>query len=333
MTSAPSAEEKGYLAGTATADAGEKSTLEVDANTPAVSSNADDKTTPDAKAPTSMLEAVQKAAAKTDKPVEPPSGTEGEDSKTVTDEAAAGAKADADKAPEDKDAEPPFHKHPRWQAMKAERDEFKASHDQFVQLQGFMQNANLDSEEVNNGFQIMALMKNDPQAALNALLPYVTNLQTVLGKNLPDDLKAKVEDGFIDEATATELAQSRSRETIQKGQAEAAATQAQANLGREIVGAVSAWETEWQKVDADYAAKQPRVQEKIELEIRRNGMPANKTAAVALAKRCKDSVEAELIPFRQKLKPIVPVTGGTAPKSAIEPKSILDIVNQGGRAA
>lgn len=325
MPTAPSAEEQGYLAGAVVA--GEVPALNPDANAAAPSSTADDKKTPDANEPTSILEAVQKAAS-APKPAAASSATEGEDGKTIADDPEAAAKAAAAKAADDKEVDPPFHTHPRWQEMKRERDTFKEGHERFLQLHTFMQNANLEPAEVNSGFQIMAAMKNDPQAAYDALLPYMQNLETILGKKLPPDLQEQVDDGHATEEIATELAQRRSRQAAAEAAGEKAKTEAQAAQAAQVSGAVSKWEADWQTADPDYAVKQPRVLEKIKLAILEKGLPASTAAAVKLANDSKAAVDAELAALRPKPKAIVPPVGGAAPKSVAEPKSLMDIIRQ-----
>ena len=43
--------------------------------------------------------------------------------------------------------------------------------------------------EASTGLQIMALMKNDPQQALEALTPYMETLRQLTGDTMPDDIR------------------------------------------------------------------------------------------------------------------------------------------------
>src|SRR5690606_35338140 len=124
------------------------------------------------------LEAVVRRAAKSDdsKGAEgtPPDGKSGEDAA-----AAAGSEAD-DKSDKDKDADGPFHKHPRWQEMlrvrygyKAQVESLKDKAERFDAIGTFAQQHGLNAGELNQCFQIMALMKNDPQKALELLAPHL----------------------------------------------------------------------------------------------------------------------------------------------------------------
>lgn len=310
--------------------------------TTAGSPAAGDKTTDAKNEPSSLLEAVQAASKKVGEGASSSTG-DGDGSVTKADKPADGAEApkDGEKAKGEDDQPPPFHQHPRWQQMlkrvKDAEDKtkvFEQSHQSLQQLHGYMAEANLTPEEVNKGFAIMALMKNDPAKALETLLPYVEGLQLATGKALPSDLKEKVDQGFIDEAHAQELAMLRTREQMN---AEAARTAGERNARthvNNVVQTISRWEQQWQGSDPDYSRKQPRVQEKIELALRRNGMPATEAAVIKLADDARKAVEDELkaiLPQRQPVKTVN--AGGASVAARPEPKSMLEAITLAARGA
>ena len=71
----------------------------------------------------------------------------------------------------------PFHKHPRFKEVIDQRNKYREGAEQYEQITGFLAQNNLSAEEAAQGFQIMALMKNDPAAALDALSPFVQQLE------------------------------------------------------------------------------------------------------------------------------------------------------------
>ena len=91
----------------------------------------------------------------------------------------------------------PFHKHPRFKEVIDQRNKYREGAEQYEQITGFLAQNNLSAEEAAQGFQIMALMKNDPAAALDALSPFVQQLGIQSGITMPGDIQSKVEDGYL----------------------------------------------------------------------------------------------------------------------------------------
>ena len=284
------------------------------------SSSANDE---DAKEPESLLDAVT-AAIEEDRA----------EASSSPDESGEEAEVDA-KAETDDD--PPFHEHPRWKQMISERDGYKQSHQELTQLKSYMTEANLDANEVNQGFEIMRLIKSDPVKALEALQPYVEQLEQVTGVRLSADIQERVDEGYIDEDSAREMSQLRSREQLSADAARRAAAQAQqiqqqqqmAQHADQVSSAVSEWESKWSSSDPDYKIKQPKVMEKIELNLLRNGPPQTREQAVQLAEACRKAVDDEFAQLRPRKGEIRPVTGGSSPKSTAEPTTLMEAMQQG----
>ena len=133
-----------------------------------------------------------------------------------TDKAEDQQPGDAEKRSDaEDDANVPVHKHPRWQQkLKLER-ELKAKVSEYEkrlseeleplkgqveglkhkaenldQIGSFMRDNGLTPQEMSEGFQVMALMKNNPSAALEMLLPKIELLELATGKRLPDDIRS-----------------------------------------------------------------------------------------------------------------------------------------------
>ena len=293
----------------------------------------------DAKPEPSILDVVN-AALKTEqagKSSDPKSGQEGsskEDSKPGED---AG-----EGKPED---QPPFQEHPRWKEVQAELKELRPLKDQvgqlrpraesFDQLQQFAREANLGGAEVNEGFSVMRLMKNDPEKAIPLLEGYLTQLKQVLGHTLSPELQQKVAQGFVDEGTAKELARAAAGKTLAEAAAENARAKAdeiqkqneRETLHGRINAAMSTWESSWKKSDPDYAMKAPLVKDAIELALRRNGVPQTSEAAIEIAKQARKAVEENLKVIVPRKQAVSALTGGSSARAVSQPKSSLDVVN------
>lgn len=335
MPVASSAEEKGYLDGVKPETADPVEVVEnldtQDAKPVAESSTADDKTT-DAKEPTSMLEAVKNAAEKPAEAESPSdSESEGDPDSKEPDPAEAEAEGEGE-GDEEADSKLPFHKHPRWQEVKAERDRYKDGHERFQALSAYVDEAGLSSEEVNQGFAIMRMMKHEPEKALEALTPFLDNIKMFTGAKLPEDIKKQVDEGYISEDLASELASRRAREGAQADAAKTAKADADRRLAGDVASAVSKWESDWASKDADYKRKAPRVLEKIENHALKHGLPASKEAAVKMAEDCRLAVDKELVAFMPRRGSVIPPAGGTATPSAPAPTTMLEAIKQAAQA-
>ncbi len=210
-----------------------------------------------------------------------PKGAEAAEAKPDGEQKADGE--DKDKA-DDPDKDLPFHNHPRWKEVVAERDKFKARAEElepvakeaeqlkqhatgYQEINNYLASNNLNADDFTNGLNIMALMKNSPQEALKALEPYYHALERVTGKVLPDDIKKQVDDGTIDEQTGYSIAQERARaeQLAQQNQRlqqtehyrrqqedQSRQRQEQQAAMQPLVKAAESWEQEWQKNDPDY---------------------------------------------------------------------------------
>lgn len=291
------------------------------------------------------LEAVVRRAAKNDasKGAEgtPPDGKSGED-----DAAAAESEAD-DKSDKGKDADVPFHKHPRWQEMLRERDGYKAQveslkdkAERFDAIGAFAQQHGLNADELNQGFQIMALMKNDPQKALELLAPHLANLELATGRRLPEDLQADVENGLITAERAQELARIRLEAQTHRQRAERTEAEIRAEREREqqreqqrqaaeaaraMQGAVMQWEEGIKQRDPDYSHKQRFVTDRVRALMAEKGRPQNAEEAVALVKEAYDDVTRQMrtmLPKREQVRTVTSDQSSTratpAPKTMEE---------------
>ena len=314
--------------GEAAVDTAVSTPTTTDANTPVASSTTDDngakpqaETTP-AK-PKSMLDAIKAAVArpeaKTDSPSE--AKTESTDPKVTGEEG--------------EEQPPPFHQHPRWKALvtrnrnlESKVTEITEKGQRFDQMQAMMQNSRLSPQEVDAGFNIMALMKNDPFRAREAMRPYWEALQQATGAVLPPDVKAKVDNGLLPEIEGRELAETRARnQTLEADRARSQQESVQSNQ-RAMAKAVSDWEQGWKTSDPDYAKKQQLVEDRVQVLLAQ-GAPRTVQDAIALAERAKADIETRLrgvLPTRSATT--APPPAASSVKTAPKPASMLEAMKQ-----
>jgi len=277
------------------------------------------------------LEEVIKTAAERNKPKQETAQPAEEKVDETKPEGEEAAKADTEK-PEEK---VPFHNHPRWKELLQERDTFRERAERFDALTTYMQQNELTSEEVADGFEVMALMKSNPAEALKRLEEHASGLRQFLGVELPDDLKQKVESGYVDEDTAKELAAVRN----QKALTEARLTlQEQRELERqqlqmeqsgrvEMATAVDAWIKGVQQRDPDYSVKEAFIVDRVQV-LRMQNPPKTKEDAVALVQQAySDATERlkALAPRRQEVRTTMSAASTTT-SAKPEPKTLQEAI-------
>lgn len=255
--------------------------------------------------------------------------SEGEDDKGEDDK----SDADANKAKDEEEV--PFHKHPRWQEklkkereLTRERDQYKQGHDEYGRIDAFMRDNELAPEEVANGFQIMAMMRSNPDKALEALRPFIQQLETVTGKTLPDDLQVHVSDGTVTAEVAAETARLRQDTLRQTQQAERAEASRQSDTQRShvqsIQSAASAVEKEIESADPDYARKQPFVLDRVRSMIAENP-PKSPDEARAIVRKAHVEISDRLRHTQRKQVTPVRSTDTTSPGKP-QPKTFAEAV-------
>lgn len=339
--SSPSEIETGNVEATAAA-AAEAEQASADAKA------ADSSAAGDAKPEPTMLDAVTAAlenggedGGSSDPEGKPAAKVEAED-------AADGEKPKdgGDEAKDEAEEDLPFHKHPAWirqreklTAATAEVDALKPKAEQYDRMMGFIEERQLEVPEVNAGFEIMALMKHDPAAALEKLRPYYDALQQMVGEVLPDDLAEQVRLGEITEDRAKELVVLRSSkaqsEAAQKRTAEQDAAQKAQAVQAAIGTAVAGWESEWAGSDPDYPKLKSLVRDRAAALMRDQQMqgkplPSTPEEAVAVLKDAQAQIRKEAGSLAPKPKPINgPVDSDGSAKATAEPNSTLDAINLG----
>ena len=247
----------------------------------------------------------------------------------------------------------PFHKHPRWQEMVRERDEFRQKAEdlepraqEFDKINQFMQDNELSAQEVADGLQVVAMMKNDPIRARDLLAERMETLDQYSGHKLPSDLANEVEDGRISEDRARELARlrnetqfasERQKRTEQKSQEQL--DQERQNREQEQVqkiiqdqrSAIQDWESKLKAKDPDYGRIQSFVAKELRFQVQQNP-PRNVDEAIQLADKAYKSVKDEFkkaLPERPEVRPSATSDQSSASSaSGQQPSSFMDAIKQ-----
>ncbi len=246
---------------------------------------------------------------------------------------------------------PPFHKHPRWQEMVRERnqlreqvEQYKTGAQEYQKIQSFMDENGLTTQQVAQAIQTVALMKKDPASARQALAQELDVLDRQLGEKLPDDLQRDVEEGYVTEERAKELARLRNQQTRTQQQVQEERRRAQQQQERfqrqqgqqalqQQQQAVRSWEQNIKSRDPDFERIQPLVYKELRL-LTREGMdrgrpPRTPDEAVQLAERAYNNVKEQVRKIQPRPAtrsgPSSKASGGTAGSSA-QPQSLQDAV-------
>lgn len=139
-----------------------------------------------------------------------------------------------------------------------DRASLKPHAEAYRNIAAFMSENSLTAEETAQGFDFMAKVKRgDAKGALDIVEPLYKQLLLATGRELPEDIKAKVEQGYVDEDTAAELARTRAaaataeqRERLQEERSHRASQIAQQNSVRDALNNWSAAKAN----DPDFAA-------------------------------------------------------------------------------
>ena len=291
----------------------------------------------DANQPASLLDVIKGVVEKPADAGE--SSTTENEPANPTPEAPAEAAAEAEPAAED-DANLPFHNHPRWKAVIAERDTLRDPASRWQAIDGFMQQHGLTGDEMAEGYEIMALLKSGDPAKLAEARGWfherLNALDETLGNVLPDDLQQRVNDGLLDEDGALEIAQARanaalsSRQVADRDAAEATRRQQEQAVATttEMVSAVEGWEARIKASDPDYSKKADLVQAKCVAIVQQTGKaPTTAAEATALADRALSEVNASLAAVLPKPRPITPTPAGMSTPAAAAPKTLREAIN------
>lgn len=242
----------------------------------------------------------------------------------------------------------PFHKHPRFQHLIQEKNALQEDAIRYRNVQAFIDQNGLTGEEVALGFDIMAKMKTDPQAAWLALKPLVNDVLIAAGEILPDDLAQRVASKELTRDAALEVSRNRAalkaRDFRDQFQQQNGQRQQMIEHSHALRSTAQEWLNDRKLKDPNFAAKESRLHEKIAFLHATEGKPSDPAGVKAQLKKAYDAVNAETAslaatprpgapaavrqPANQK-RAIAPVRGGqVANAPASKPKNTMDVIRQ-----
>ena len=282
-----------------------------------------------------LLAVVQSAVAgeEAEEPGSSPESDEAVPEEGATDDAdSEGEIPSADDADDDYE-DVPFNQHPRFKELIAEKNELKPMADNYRQITDFLSTNNVSADEAAEGFKIMALIKNDPVAAREALQPWIDDLDLYAGNRFPDDIREKYEQGHLDEAAAQELTRSRMASELAQGQQALMQEQLtqrdqQARLD-DLAAVVTDWEDRRKQSDPDYSLKQDEMDDRVKALVSEFGQPQDAGQAIQLVEAAYEAVNARHAARLPQKKAVRTASGGNpAGNPAADPASVLEVIEQ-----
>lgn len=261
---------------------------------------------------------------------------------------------EGEKGSEDADAEPPEvteeelkaytpNARKRIEGLVRERNELRETVQSleqdagyFREFQGYLQQNSLANEEVNQLLQIGATLKRgDLRAFHDMIAPYYRIAAEASGHQLPDDLRKQVDEGYVTENLAREIAVNRAQAATLQAQVaqrdEQAAMQAQTQSANAIRSHVAAWETQVRQSDPDYSLKADLVQAYARGIVQERGRPQTPQQAVEWTKEAYSMATDKLKSLRPTPQPTRQAPGGINTPTAArpEPRSLEEAIKLG----
>ncbi len=211
-----------------------------------------------------------------------------------------------------------------------------------VQYQGvvkFLKDNDLTMDDANTAFEVLRAIRHDPNRALEMLAPIWEQLQQATGAVLPSDLATKVQQGYLTEADAKEMARLRAVSVQNELKARDSETKQEQRQVEEMAAnvksiqqTITSWESKWASSDPDYQKKRNDVKDMLELALsraqREGKLPKTPNDALALAEDCRRKVEARFNQFKPQKPEIRHVTGSSAVATKPQPKTSAEAILQ-----
>lgn len=262
-------------------------------------------------------------------------------------EGADGDAADADD--EDDYSKVPFSKHPDFRRLVRKKNEYREKARAFEQdavryqnVQNFMDQNGLAAEEAADMLVVAGLMKTDPVEAWKRAKPTIQKLLIAAGEVLPDDLKARVQNGELSQDAALEVSRSRamqaSSQARQSFETQRRQKQEQQNAASALTTAAETWEEKRRAKDPNFEAKVPLLMKELAYLQRVDGIPSDPAGVNAQLDKAYKAVKLPAVtapttttaparPAPGQKKAVTPIRGGQVAGGAKpEVKSTMDVV-------
>lgn len=244
-------------------------------------------------------------------------------------------KTDGEGEKPDDYSDAPFHKHPRFRELIAERNEYREDATRYRNVEQFLRTHQMSADEAAEILTIGGLLKSDPMAALERIKPVFLNLLRVTGEIIPADLQEKVRAGQITPEMAKEFSRVKAQQQVESLRREAdARRQAEEAAVREVEAVqaeVMTWEAEKRRTDPHFDAKSQTIQLHVAAWRGQGGVSRTPAEARAVLEQVYKTVNAQFTPPATPADrpPRKPLTGGSVPAGAAPtPRSTLDVIRQ-----
>lgn len=255
-------------------------------------------------------------------------------SATVEDQSAPRADRQPAKEPDNEAfTDVPFNKHPRFQEVLRQRNDFKVNADRYNNVQNFIDTQGLSAEEAAEMLIVGGLMKVNPLEAWKRMQPTLKKLLVAAGEVLPDDLKALVTSQKMSPEAALEVSRSRAAMNAVEIQRSFDHQQAERRTlveGRRLrVDAAQSWENDRRRRDPNFDQKLPDVMKEVVWLQSQEGVPDSPQGVQDQLRRAYETVNktrpAARAPARRPA--MTPVNGGhVAGDARAAPKNTMEII-------
>ena len=227
----------------------------------------------------------------------------------------------------------PFNKHPRFQEVLRQRNEFKVDAVRYNNVQNFLDTQGLSAEEAADMLVIGGLMKVNPVEAFRRMQPTLQKLLIAAGEVLPDDLKQMVTGGKMTPEAALEVSRARAAThavEFQRSFDQQQAERRQLNDKRSLrVNAAQSWEDDRRRRDPNFDAKLPDIMKEVVWLQSQEGIPEEPQKVQDQLRRAYETVNksrpAARAPARKPA--MTPVNGGQVSGDARPaPKNTMEII-------
>lgn len=217
--------------------------------------------------------------------------------------------------------------------LKGANEQFRALDDTLTTIGNDARKMGLSNEEVAQLFAWPRLLAKDPNAAVEQLQGFAARWQEKVGQTIPTDLRQKIDDGFLDEPTAKEVAQLRAQSALDKQrvqvETEDRERSTQQQRQTEIRDAVNSYQAELKSSDPDYTPeKHAMVVDALTALVTKHGVPTTVVDARGMAKAAFDTVSKRLEAFKPQPRALSsPTVGRRLNKPAeAQPKSMREAI-------
>ena len=237
-------------------------------------------------------------------------------------------------------ADVPLNKIERFREVLAENRQLKGTNERyrvldetFNDIGNDARRMGLSNEDLAQLFAWPRLLAKDPTAAVEQLQAFAATWQEKVGHSLPPDLKQKIEDGVLDEATAKEVAQLRATTALDRTRNEADEQDRQRQSVEQqrtsIRDSVNAYQAELKANDPDYTPeKHAMTVDTLTALVTTRGVPQTVADARKMAKEAYDTVTKRLQAFKPAPRTVAnPTIGRRLNKPAeSQPKSMREAI-------